>query len=633
MLEKLRKGATTKIAAVIIFFPLIIAFAIWGVADVFRGYGHGALATVGRTEISQDAFQQAYQNELAQLSQRFGRRLTPEQARMLGLESRVLSRLVGTAALDLQARDLGLGLSERAVAEAIQSDPAFAGTDGKFSRPMFDAILRQNGLSERGFLALRRSEDLRDQLTDSVLSAAVVPDAMIDQIHRYREERRVIEFMTVDAERIVKVPNADEDKLKAHYEANKRSYNTPEMRKLAVLLMTRDKVKAGITVSDEDIKAAYEADRDRYETPERRRVLHVAFPDKAAAEKAQAALAAAKDFVEAAGKLGFKENDVDLGTVSKREMIDSKIAEAAFKLAKNATSAPVEGRFSHVILRVTEITPGKVRSLDEVKSEVRDRIADERAGREIQGLHDKVDDARGGGGTLKAVAEKLGLEYREIEAVDRGGNGPDGKPAFEQKDAVRILNAAFGGSQGAETDAVELADGGYAWFDILKVMPEAERAFDQVRADVQKSWLEAEKSRLLIEAVAKLAERAGTGEALATIAKEAGGKPETSEPLTRQSVPTGITSAGVTQAFALAPNAAGSVPTPDGKSRTLFRVVSIKPADAPTKEQADKLRSELVRSLQSDALSAYVGGLQTRYGVRVNDALVRQTLGLDRVVR
>ena len=51
---------------------LIIAFAVWGVADVFRGYGRGTLARVGTTEISVDEYRQAYKDEMASISRRMG---------------------------------------------------------------------------------------------------------------------------------------------------------------------------------------------------------------------------------------------------------------------------------------------------------------------------------------------------------------------------------------------------------------------------------------------------------------------------------------------------------------------------------------------------------------------------------
>ena len=31
---------------------LIISFGVWGIADIFRGFGQSTLATVGHTEIS-----------------------------------------------------------------------------------------------------------------------------------------------------------------------------------------------------------------------------------------------------------------------------------------------------------------------------------------------------------------------------------------------------------------------------------------------------------------------------------------------------------------------------------------------------------------------------------------------------
>ena len=79
MLDTLRRGATSKIAALIIFVPLILAFALWGVGPELRRTGANTLAKVGSTEITPDQFQTAFQRELDQMSRQFGRRLTPEQ--------------------------------------------------------------------------------------------------------------------------------------------------------------------------------------------------------------------------------------------------------------------------------------------------------------------------------------------------------------------------------------------------------------------------------------------------------------------------------------------------------------------------------------------------------------------------
>lgn len=410
MLDTLRRGATSKIAAFIIFIPLIIAFALWGVGPELRRGGTTSVARVGNTDITPEEFQRAFQNRLRQLSQQFGgRTLTPQQAAMFGIDRQVLNELIGMAALDKQIRELGLTVSEASVADAIRSEPAFFGPDGKFSKPRLDAILRDNGLTEAGYIQLRKRDEVREQLTETITAGVRAPQAYIDLIHRNRAEERVVELITLDPASIVKATEPDDAELKKYLEANKRNFMTPQLRKISLLLLTREGIKDKIAISDDEVKAKYEEMKSTFETPEKRKLQQLSFPNKAAAEKAYEEISKAKDFAEGATKLGFKDKDIDLGVVTKADMIDQKIAAAAFALKKDEVSKPIEGQFSNVILRVTEITPGTSKSFDEVKALVKDRLADERAGRELQTLHDQVEKERLDGRSLKEIGDKMGL--------------------------------------------------------------------------------------------------------------------------------------------------------------------------------------------------------------------------------
>src|SRR5215510_2780966 len=120
MLDAMRRGAVNWLSKILLAL-LIVAFAVWGVADVFRGYGRGTLARIGTTEISVEEYRQAYQDELSSISRRMGRRLTTEQAKLLGLEQRALSRLIGAAAVDRHAHELHLALSDKGVADIIRA--------------------------------------------------------------------------------------------------------------------------------------------------------------------------------------------------------------------------------------------------------------------------------------------------------------------------------------------------------------------------------------------------------------------------------------------------------------------------------------------------------------------------------
>ena len=60
MLDAMRRGAVNWFAKGLLAL-LVVAFALWGVADVFRNYGRGTLARHGNTEMSIDEYRQAYQ--------------------------------------------------------------------------------------------------------------------------------------------------------------------------------------------------------------------------------------------------------------------------------------------------------------------------------------------------------------------------------------------------------------------------------------------------------------------------------------------------------------------------------------------------------------------------------------------
>ena len=51
MLTQMRRGAGTWVAKLFIAL-LVVSFGIWGIADIFRGFGVNQLAKVGDTEIT-----------------------------------------------------------------------------------------------------------------------------------------------------------------------------------------------------------------------------------------------------------------------------------------------------------------------------------------------------------------------------------------------------------------------------------------------------------------------------------------------------------------------------------------------------------------------------------------------------
>jgi peptidyl-prolyl cis-trans isomerase D len=97
--------------------------------------------------------------------------------------------------------------------------------------------------------------------------------------------------------------------------------------------------------------------------------------------------------------------------------------------------------------------------------------------------------------------------------------------------------------------------------------------------------------------------------------------------VTRTTSAQGLTQNAVQQAFALPKGGATSSPTQDGMGRIILRVADVVSASPPTPEQVQRLKGDLSRELQSDVLAEYLDGLETRYGLSVNNEAIKQALG------
>jgi peptidyl-prolyl cis-trans isomerase D len=627
MLDALRRGAQGWLAK-LLFAILIVSFGVfWNVADVFTGFGRGSIAKVGDRDITVPEFQRTFQQEVRGIQLEGGQRLTTEQALMFRLDRQALDRLIAQAAVSSHAADLGLSLSDETLAEGVRKDPNFAGPDGKFSRLGFDELLRQMNLNEHGFLALRRDDEVRGQISDALTSAIAVPKPMIDNLHAWREETRTVELVAIDPKKVT-VAEPDDAKLTETYEARKGEFMTPEYRKVAALVLSVDELKKDVKLTDDELKAYYTEHKATYDKPERRRLQQIPFKDKAAAEAARKEIVdGKKNFLDVAKSVGATEADVNLGMLAKKDLIDSTIADAAFALERDKISAPIEGKFTTVLVRAVEIDPGKASTFDEVKDKVSDKLSSERAQGLIQERYDLVEEGRNAGKTLKEIGEEQKLKFVDLEGVDAKNLAPDGKKALDIPDAEIAVKEFFTAGVGTQPEAVELPGSAYVWYDVMSVTERKQKPFEDVKAEVKTAYIDKETSKLLNELAQKLVDRLKAGEPFAKVAADAGGKPDVLEQIKRNTSPPGLTTEAVTQVFSLPKGGAGYAETSDRTSRTLFQVKDVFPAEPASKEQADKLRKELSDQLANDELLAYISALKAEYKVHINEEELARATG------
>ncbi len=279
-------------------------------------------------------------------------------------------------------------------------------------------------------------------------------------------------FIVKAAETEIAPPTDDE--IKQHYEANPQSYTAPEYRSIAVMKAEPADIAAKITLTEEELKAGYEKFKGDYFTPELRTVLLMTFPTLDEARKAKERLAAGGDFLAIAKERGFTEADATLANKTKAEFFDPKVAEQAFGLAEGAVSEPIEGNLAITIIKIVKVTPEHRETFDEVKAKLTERMQFDKAREEVQSVYDAVEDARAAQTPFETIAERAGIPFQLITAVDATGRDKDGKDV-DVPHKTEVLKAAFESDVGVESDALSIGDG-FLWFEVREVIPSALRA-------------------------------------------------------------------------------------------------------------------------------------------------------------
>ena len=230
--------------------------------------------------------------------------------------------------------------------------------------------------------------------------------------------------------------------------------------------------------------------------PEKRSAQVISVPDEAAAKTLAATWQGGADWAamqKAAQAAGGSAIEQDAAT--EREFPDPALGKTVFAAAQDSVTAPAKGGLGWHIVRVTNITPGSVRSFDEAKDLLRAQLLASKAADMMYERANKVDDVLGGGANLDQMPSDLGL-VGVSGTLDAEGNTADGTPApipgpAELKAA--IVKAAFQTQKGDPPQLVEVqtpSTGGSAYYalSVEDVLPPSVKPFDAVKDQVATDW-------------------------------------------------------------------------------------------------------------------------------------------------
>jgi len=629
MLRGMRKASENWLGRIVmaaVMFLLAGVFGLWGINDIFTGFGRSTLAKIGNTEIGIPEFQQVYRDRLNQMSHDFGKPISPQEATALGLDRQVLGEMIAQSAMDQRARQIGLGIPDTEIARHITTDPNLQTINGQFDRNKFEQILRNMGMTEQRFVAEQRQTALRRQIIDSMTGDLSPPKAWLDAINQFQNELRSVNYVVLGPEQAGVIPQPTDEELGKYFDERKIMFRAPEYRKIDVVAVTPTELAKWMEISDDDIKSTYQKEISRFTTPERRHIQQIIFPTMADAQAAADRIKSGTSFAAIAAERGLKEQDTDLGTVAKSTIVDPAEADAAFALKEGEVSAPVQGRFGAILATVLKIEPQVTKSLADVSTQIRGDIALDRAKAQVQDLHDKIEDDRAGGATLEQAEEQLKLPIVTVN-VDRSGHDPDGKPVTNIPHAADIVNAGYASDVGVDNDPID-ADGGYIWYAVTDIAKAHDRNLDEVKAQVTQRWRDDEIAARLKTKAEEILGKLKGGEAFDAVATANKLKIETATDLKRGGSSGAITPRMTEAIFSTAKDAygdsVGDVPT----QWVVFRVADIKtPSLDPNSAGAKTVLQTVQRQMADDVIGQYMAWLEPYLGVKINTAALAQAMG------
>lgn len=634
MLAIFRALLSTWIAK-ILFAVLVLAFGLWGVADVVRNIGTSstALATVGNRRIEPMEAQEAYRRQLAEIARQSGRTdLPPELRQQVALQ--VVQQLMTQAALQEKVSELGLVVPDEAVRKAVYEIPGFQGPNHQFDRTVMQNALRNNGLTEPRFLELVRADLGLRQLMDVARAGTAVPNELARQAYAFQSERRVadaVAFRLDDAPPQAAPTNVQVERWWANHPER---YSTPEYRRVKAVVLSAETVASDVPVSEDDLKAAWEQRKSEYLTPEKRSVQIIITSDaeKAAALSAQWKSGADWTAMQAASeKAGATA--VELADATRAEFPTTELAQAVFAAPEGVVLPPIATPLGTDILRVSKITPAGQATFESAKDALRKRLVGEKAGDAIYERANRIDNELAGGTTLDNLPGDSGVSA-VTGTLDAQGQTPAGDPApIPGGPEVRqaLVQAAFAAKVGDApklTQAPGAPGAAPSFFAVVveEITAPAQRPLDKVAEQVRADWARDQQRRAQEERAAKLLAAVQGGASLSAAAAETGATAKRLPPVPRGVETQGVPGELARVLFSLKRGEATMVETADG---FMVAVLADQQSTDPMKDPAGyaRTREALNAQLGEDIEQTLAVAIRSRAGGTYNAALVTRLAG------
>lgn len=504
---------------------ICIPFALFGVNSYFSGGGPDYAAKVNGEKVSFNSFQNAYQQQRAQLSQMFGGRIPEgfDAATMIG--NQAMGTVVTGEVIRQSTIENQLAVSDEALAQSLIDIDGFE-VDGRFDKERYQLQLQSMGVSATEFENQFRSDLINRQFSDSVIATGFALGTENSRIENLRNQRRNLSSITFDLQTKADSLVIADDAAQTYYDDNTAEFNNPQKVTVEYIEINIDDLSASIEVTDEKLKDFYDQNKTRWVTPDRRDASHILLAvDGDESEKLELANSLidrinsgesfedlAKEFSDDPGS-GAKGGS--LGEFDRGVMV-APFEEAAFSMEEGSMSEPVLSDFGYHIIKLNKIIPERGQSLDEARVEVEEQYRIEAAETEYFSVSELLSNAAyENDDSLEPAADETGLELKTSEWIDI--NSTDGIGQYPQVITAALSDEVL--NQGLNSEVLTVGENHSIVLRTLDHEEEQPKPFEEVKDDIvkilQRNGATEELTALADDVIEQLSS-GGDAEAIAT---------------------------------------------------------------------------------------------------------------------
>jgi len=617
---------------------LVVAFAVWGVNDVFTARAGNAVITVGDAEITSSEFADAFERELQTQNRDNNSSVTNQQAYAQGLHNRVLQNLLTDTVIGIDADELGVGVNRSVARKVVKEIPSFQNElTGEFSEDKLNNLLAQNRITRRQF-----EDDIfrtlrRQQTVPAIIGGLQAPAEYATQRYNFITEQRKADVLTLTADAVPAPAEPTDEDLKTFIEQNGVAYTAPEYRRVVMLRLEAFDLTPDMDATEEEVRAAfqYKIDLGEIGSPETRSAVQITATDEDTAKKAAEQLTRGDDSFAVAAGLGLVTPEI-YTDVLKDSILDPETAAAVFEMDKGEAKALLGSLGNWYAVGVTAITPAVTPDFEAQKEELKADLLTAKAKEALYDITGEIEDAMTDGLTLEEIAAKVEWPLSYYDYIDRSGTTREGirMSGFTAIPGVatddKLLREIFISDLGFETDLFETSTEGYASIRVDDIIDSKMRPFEEVKDNATMAWKLEQTGKALDELAADLAGKLQTGEDIKAVATSVETGASVEEIIIVRAQPP--RTLGNSVVLGMLDGAVGAVSRgagPQGVTRQVAKLTAIVPnQDGLAGQFLDVLQEQATQAISSDLQNAYQQAILRENELREYPEKVRSALGI-----